>query len=748
MNRVEPRAVRHLWAPLVLLLLVGGVAAVPPPGSPENPYPVPYTDTAITVDGDLTEAAWQTAQVLELNYEVSPRENVAPPVRTEILFMYDRSNFYIGFRCYDPDPSRIRAYYSDRDALGSSDWVAVEIDTYNDSRRAFTLFSTPLGGQMDGISDAAGIKDYNWDMIYDTAGRVFDWGYGVEIAVPFSSLRFQRTQEEQTWGLNAVRGYPRDVSHQIWAQPYDRGNNCRVCQYTRIRGFRDVSPGRNVEINPTLTASTTEERTDMPAGDFANRDRQAEAGLSVRWGMTPNLMLSGTVNPDFSQVEADAAQLDINQPFALFFPEKRPFFTEGADFFRTPFNVVHTRTLRDPNWGVKLSGKEGANALGMYVVNDDITNLIFPGSQFSRTTSVDRSNMASVFRYSRDIRNNSSLGVLYTGRQGGDYSNHVFGVDGNLRFTDSDEVVFQYLGSRTRYEDSIAAEFGQPGGTFGGSALQAAYAHKTRRHTVEFLFEDVSRDFRADQGYVPQVGYRQYRGSSRHDWIPRERGWWSRLSLINEGYYSSDKNGGLLAKGLQNAFIFSGTYQSSVMVQHDLIRERYLDRQFTLSLFTCSASLNPVRFLWTSLMAGFGDGIDYANIRDGERFWLYPMISGNAGPHVELALSHLYERMNVAGERLYTAGITEGSAVYHFNDRTLVRAIVQYYDYDYNVANYLFPREPEYRRLFTQVLFSYKINPRTVLFLGFTDNHYGGPDYGLTRQNYTVFAKIGYAWVL
>ena len=194
-------------------------------GTIDNPYIIPEARSPVKIDGTLDEEAWINARVLELNFEVRPRENVKPPVRTEVRLTYDRSHFYIGFRCYDPDPSKIRAHFRNRDSTGGDDWVAVEIDTYNDSRRAFTLFSTPLGVQIDGISDAAGIKDYNWDMIYDSAGKIFEWGYSVELAIPFSSLRFQRTRKSQIWGINIVRGYPRQVMYQIWSQPYDRSNN-------------------------------------------------------------------------------------------------------------------------------------------------------------------------------------------------------------------------------------------------------------------------------------------------------------------------------------------------------------------------------------------------------------------------------------------------------------------------------------------------------------------------------------------
>ena len=717
-------------------------------GTQENPYSVPKAASSIKIDGVLDEEAWVHARVLELNYEVSPRENVTPPVRTEVLFTYDRSNFYIGFRCYDPDPSQIRAHLSDRDAFGNDDWVAVEIDTYNDSRRAFTLFSTPMGVQADGISNAAGIKDYNWDMIYDSAGKIFDWGYGIEIAIPFSSLRFQRTKGAQIWGINAVRGYPRSVRYQIWAQPYDRSNTCRVCQYLRIEGFEDVSPGRNIEIDPTLTALRTDEKETFPEGGFTNRDSTAEAGLTARWGITPNLILSGTVNPDFSQVEADAAQLDINQPFALFYPEKRPFFTEGLDFFKTPLNVIYTRTLRDPRWGIKLSGKEGASALGAYLVEDRTTNLIFPGSQYSRSTSLEHSNTSAVFRYGGDIWNNSNIGVLFTNRVGGGYYNRVFGADGRLRFSQSDEVVFQFLGSRTKYGEAIVEDFNQPVGEFGDEVLMGLYTHKTSHHQLQFGYLDIGPDFRADLGFIPRVGFRQGHAMSNYEWRPKTSSWWSRFRLINYAHYQTSSEGTVLDKTLKNTFSFEGISQTSLTMGNTLSQQHYNGVDFDLVQFSVSGGIIPSGNLRFNILTTVGDSIDYVNTRKGKTVLLAPSFLWNIGAHFRLNLSHIYEKMNVSENWLYKANISQASIVYFFNAKVFVRAILQYYDYKYNVSNYLTPVEPESKQFFTQLLFSYKINPRTVLFLGYSDNHFGGQDYGLTRNSYTFFVKIGYAWVM
>ena len=685
---------------------------------------------------------------MELNYEVSPRENVQPPVRTQVLLLYSKSHLYIGFRCFDPDTSKIRAHFSERDRFSNDDWVAVEIDTYNDSRRAFTLFSTAVGVQMDGISDAAGIKNYNWDMIYNSAGKIFAWGYGVEIAVPFSSLRFQRSKESQIWGINIVRGYPRNVAHQIWAQPYDRGNTCRVCQYIRIKGFKGVSPGRNIELNPTITAQTTNERQNFPDGEFSNRDKNTELGLTACWGITPNLVLSTALNPDFSQVEADSPQLDINQPFALFYPERRPFFTEGLDFFRSPLNIIYTRVLRNPLWGVKLSGKEGANGIGAYMVRDEITNLIFPGNQYSTSLSVAEANTSTVFRYERDLWNNSTMGLIYTNRDGEDYFNRVLGLDGKIRLSQKDEINLQLLGSSTQYGQAVVEATGQHDGEFKGGAISAGYIHKTKYHQLDIGYLGIGNRFRADLGFIPKVGIQRYSVSSNYTWIAKKESWWSRLLLANNVHYITDSDGKLLAKGLYNAFTFRGGLQSSVTFANTLSRQQYNSEEFDLLDFSLSASLNPSGDLWLGITASLGDSIDYVNTRKGRKWLVASLLTLNMGMHIRINLSHTYETMDVNDQDLYTANISQASIIYHFNNRMFIRSIFQYYDYNYNAQNYLETVPDLSSRFFTQVLFSYKINPRTVLFLGYSDNYFGSLEYGITKKDYTLFLKIGYAWVI
>ena len=444
----------------VLLALASPLAArqqATAPARSERPaYRVERATSPITIDGVLDEAAWQDAAVVDVKYETRPKENLPPDVKTETLLTYDGNHLYVGFRAHDPEPSAIRAHLLDRDRAFSDDFVGIVLDTFNDERRAFEFFVNPLGVQMDMFQDdVGGTEDDTWDAIWLSAGKINATGYAVEIAIPWSSLRFPRAEGEQTWGFDALRFYPRSQRARISSHPLDRNISCYLCQASKMTGFSGVTPGKNIEVAPTATAARTDRRSDFPDGAYEEGDVESDLGLTVKWGITPNLTLNAAVNPDFSQVEADSAQLDVNNQFALFFPEKRPFFLEGADFFDTPFDAVFTRNVADPAWGVKLTGKEGKNGLGVFASRDDRTNLLIPGSNGSAATSLDFETSDAVLRYRRDFGSSSALGVLYTGREGDGYQNHLAGIDGRYLFRGTSSFRGQFLRSRTEYPGSV-----------------------------------------------------------------------------------------------------------------------------------------------------------------------------------------------------------------------------------------------------------------------------------------------------
>jgi len=382
------------------------------------------------------------------------------------------------------------------------------------------------------------------------------------------------------------------------------------------------------------------------------------------------------------------------------------------------------------------------------MLRDEVTNLIFPGSQGSSSTSLDKTNISSVIRYKRDFGSRYTVGLLATDREGKDYFNRVYGFDLDFRVTRTNQFQLLVMGSSTKYPAEVATNNNQPSGTFNDRLISFEWDHYTRTWGWWADYEDAGPEFRADLGYFPRVGYRNVEGGLLYRWNARPDSWWSMFRVGSEFNYFEDHNGALLNKTASLWFMYTGTMQSSLSIRGWITREGYNKRQFDQTLFVIEGGFWPTSNLQIYTSTIFGDQIDYANTRLGKRFRLNPYLSYNFGKHLRLSLGHTFERMTVQDARLYTANILQSSVVYQFNVRTFFRAIIQYVDYDYNPSNYTFPIDPEYRRFFAQVLFSYKINARTVLFLGYSDNYFGSQEYGLTQSDRTFFVKLGYAWVL
>ncbi len=735
----------------VLLALASPLAArqqATAPARSERPaYRVERATSPITIDGVLDEAAWQDAAVVEAKYETRPKENLPPDVKTETLLTYDGDHLYVGFRAHDPEPSAIRAHLLDRDRAFSDDFVGIVLDTFNDERRAFEFFVNPLGVQMDMFQDdVGGTEDDTWDAIWLSAGKINATGYAVEIAIPWSSLRFPRAEGEQTWGFDALRFYPRSQRARISSHPLDRNISCYLCQASKMTGFSGVTPGKNIEVAPTATAARTDRRSDFPDGAYEEGDVESDLGLTVKWGITPNLTLNAAVNPDFSQVEADSAQLDVNNQFALFFPEKRPFFLEGADFFDTPFDAVFTRNVADPAWGVKLTGKEGKNGLGVFASRDDRTNLLIPGSNGSAATSLDFETSDAVLRYRRDFGSSSALGVLYTGREGDGYQNHLAGIDGRYLFRGTSSFRGQFLRSRTEYPGSVREDFDQPAGTLEDDAYWLSYDYNSRNWFGYARYEDVGRNFRADMGFMPRVDYKFSLAGLGHLWHGNWRGW-TRASLSGDWDRREDQNGQLLEEELEVLANFNGPRQS--YLEFDVgQRERFFNGVTFDETFTNTyAEIQPTGDLFLGLFLRISDEIDFANTQAGDVVQIEPTVRYNFGLHLRTVLSHVYQKLDVDRGNLFTANLTQLTTVYQFNVRTFLRAILQYTDIDRTPALYLSTVDDHTETLFSQLLFSYKLNPQTVLFVGYSDNSFGDQRIDLTRTDRTLFLKLGYAWV-
>ena len=735
---------------LVPLLMAAIVSAAAEPGSQEQPYEVTRATSEITIDGAIDEPAWNDALTLELEYEVQPGENVPPPVRTQVMITYDTHRVLVAFRAFDPDPKRIRARFRDRDHAWQDDWVGIVLDTFNDERRAFEFVSNPLGVQTDAINDNVNNRyDIAWDAIWESAGRLTDLGYEVEIGIPFNQLRFQNVDGPQVWGVDAIRSYPRVERHHIGLFPRERGANSYLAQEDKMIGFEAASVGRNLELVPTLTGTATQERADFPDSTELSKDQDAEVGITGTWGVTPNLTLIGAINPDFSQVEADAVQLAINTRFALFFPEKRPFFLESADYFDSGLNLLYTRMVADPSAALKLTGKFGPHTVGLFTARDEVTNVIVPGPQGSSAGSFDAPNTSTVGRYRFNLGTDSIIGAVFTDREGSDgYFNRVVSADGVFRPTDADKFTVDAALSRTRYSQAMQEEFEVGSETISGHALNLEYRHTERNWFALAEYEDLGDDFRADLGFIPQVGYRELKGAAGYLWWGDEGDFYNQLEVGGLMERSEEQDGDLLEQRAEVWFKFAGSRESffyGELGTRDIVFDGVrFDDLFMPSLFVRA---RPSSKLFVRVFAVGGDWIDFANVQPADRIEASSLIGLDLGRHLLLEFVYTYSALDVEGGQLFEANVPEMKIVWQFNTRTFARAIFQYTDITRNPDLYDEEVDALSRDLFVQLLFSYKVNPRTVFFLGYSETGIETEDFSLTAVNRALFLKLGYSWI-
>jgi hypothetical protein len=454
-------------------------------------------EAAVVVDGKLDEAVWARAAVLTGFSQFSPVDGVPAADSTEVLVWYSPSAIYFGIRAFEAHGT-VHATLADRDRIASDDHIQILLSTFNDARQATVFAVNPFGVQSDGALVETGATrggngftnavarretaDLSPDYVYDSKGRLSDYGYEIEVRIPFKSLRYQ-SAPEQSWGLNVTRRVQHSGYEDSWA-PARRASASFLGQSGRLVGLTDLHRGLVLDFTPSVTSRTIGRRVDDGTWEYSGGD--PEVGGTVRWGITNNLSLNGTANPDFSQIESDAGQLLFDPRDEVFLQEKRPFFLDGIEQFATPNNLVYSRRIVQPSAAVKLTGKALSTDIALVSAVDD-REISFTGEDHP---------IFNILRVQRDIGSSSRAGVVYTDRiEGGDY-NRVVGTDARLVFGGIYALQLQVAGSRTR----------SAGETRTGPLWQARFNRNGRTIGIRASILASDEDFRARSGFFPRPG--------------------------------------------------------------------------------------------------------------------------------------------------------------------------------------------------------------------------------------------------
>lgn len=708
--------------------------------------------TELTVDGRVEPAEWAGAAEFDLPYEVFPGTNTPSVVSTRCFVAFDDERLWLGCDARDPDPGGMRAFLTQRDDVDGQDRIGFVVDPFNDSRRAFEFVVTALGVQADGVlGQEEGTLDPSWDAHWQSAGRIGESGFQVEASIPFASLRFPRSEGAQTWGFYAWRVRLRSDEVEMRSVRVDRGSRCLLCQAGLLSGFEGLSPGRNVRLSPTLTGSRKDARPESGQGPLETGRIGTEIGADLEWSPAPDMSLAATFNPDFSQVEADVAQLDVNNRFTLLFPEKRPFFLEGAEFFATPLRTVYTRTISNPVLGTRVAGKFGRAAYAGIVAQDRVNNLLFPSNQESSTASLNQDVTVAILRARSDVGATSTLGGLLTRRDGTDYRNTVAGIDGFFRLARPLSARLQLLRSGTLYPDSLARAYDQPVGQFAGSAFLLETDFNTRDWHGMATARLLDPGFRADAGFVEQVDLRDINGYFQRRFRGSQDGWYSIITLTGGGWNTSRSDGLRTERVLWANTMYLGPSLARMFLDYQHRSEFYSGETYMLNRYRAEVGISPSRSIRVETETRFGDAIDLANARKAGWARFVLGIRLRLGRHVDLDLAQRMERLSNRGEPIVTAYITELRAIYSFSTRAFIRAIVQHRITENDPNQYTIPVDRRTQYTFAQVLFGYEVSPQTLFYLGYSDERSGltqtdGAIVPVHLTSRALFVKLSYAW--
>ncbi|HEY7887785.1 MAG TPA: DUF5916 domain-containing protein [Steroidobacteraceae bacterium] len=746
---------------LALLGMFMVAAGMPRPAlaaSGEAATPVmPDLTPWLAKNGKPAAAAWQHAEHFSIAYEINPGHNTAAPVATQVDAGYTADALWVRFQAQDPHPGDIGLRYREHDDMASyaDDYIGVFLSPFNDTQWAYEFMCTAGGTEWDAFRQQN--NEYSsWDAVWSCNASRTPRGYRVVMRIPLASIKFPHSAAPQRWGLIFFRNWPRNIRHQLFSQPLNYDSNCTLCSMLPVSTAAPIkASSADFQLIPAITVI----RTDSKRGDtegLRQGSPNLKASLDARWVLRPDLEWSATVEPNFSQVAPDVLQLSANRQFALFYHENRPFFEQGTQVFNTPSlrfstdafqpsgTLVDTLAITDPRFATKLVGQVGANEIGGLATEDTATSIVLPGQQSSSSQSFDFSTRDELLRYRRDV-GASAFGVYASDRDGGGYHNGLYAADGNWQIDPSDVLTALVGASNTDYPQAVASAFGFSPGTAKGDLWTLDYARNRHNYNFELNLSHVAEGFRADLGYLPQVGYDQGAFLGEYDFYAPDDDWWQNFGFGTISNWTRATDGGAnLDRKVKLYTVLHANYQAQVFVYATRDRQYYQGKTFTLDQYEMDTTVQPVSWLNGEVDVVGGDGVDYLGVRKTGLLSVNTTLYIQPGRHLKINVVDDYEQLSLSGTRLFTANVYDLRVAWYFTSRLFADVIGQGQDVRNNTR--LYPQAPPPRTgtLATQWLIGYQINPWTVFYAGSSEGYQETADKQLIPQQRTFFLKGSY----
>ncbi|MBZ5521861.1 MAG: carbohydrate binding family 9 domain-containing protein [Acidobacteriia bacterium] len=714
--------------------------------------------------------------MLRLNAFVqrAPNDGTAPSQRTEIYLGYDHDNLYVVWMCYDREPGKIRAHMGRRENVFDDDYVEMMLDTFHDQRRAFVFSVNPLGIQADGLyTENGGGNDTSWDTVWGSWGRLTHFGYVVVESIPFRSLRFKPGEAGTAWGVTFNRSIPRSDESDFLPEVSQKQSGV-LSQEATMTGFEGIHPGRNMQFNPYFSGSTFRSvNQDVPTSPVIDKKTfDGKVGLDAKFVFNDSLVLDATVEPDFSQVESDQPQNTVNQRFEVFFPEKRPFFLENSNIFETLSGfqgdrLLFTRRIADPQFGARLTGKEGPWTLGFFVADDRS-----PGRQVLVSDPLhDQRAYFAIGRLAYDLGKNSNIGLIYTDREfDGDF-NRVGGLDAHFKLGKNWNFSWRSVVSTTRASGTLYSF---------GSDHDGAFAGEGQHFTFFGNYQDISPGFHTDTGFIRRTDIRRLSGYYHYYWRPKK----GKLLLFGPELNADrtyDHSGLGVEYGVNFDWAFA-LHRNTVIapiigVQSDTLRPvdfsgLTFNRKFSEDFGGLVFRSSPLRQLSWNITA-IRTGAVNVVVPTGQLPTEGDETSINAGitykpfNGLQIDNTYIFDRVkyNRLGHTVFNNHILRSKWNYQFTPKFSLRAIAQYNGL---LANPTFSSLTTTKNVNFDFLLTYLVHPGTAIYAGYNSNlenidpglcikvagacdpngigllhRPGGPFLNDGRQ---VFVKVSYLW--
>ena len=697
---------------------------------------------------DMQPSPGVAGSMLKVNqfWQHDPKDGQAVSQKTEAYLGYTDKNLYVVFLAFDDAVGQLRDHMVRREQINEEDQVGIFLDTFYDHRHCVFFFINPAGVQQEGTYfEGQQDIDLSWDTIWKSETRISKKGWIGFISVPFRSLRFKSTKSVQDWGILLERDIPHNNSEHSFFPRNSMNVQGLLTQEGGLTGLQNISPGRNFQFIPYVSARSFRsiDQRDPLHPTFEAKDFDAKAGLDAKAVIKDSFVLDATINPDFGQVESDEPQITVNQRFEVLFPEKRPFFQENSGYFATPINLVFTRRIADPLYGIRLTGKKGPWSVGTLFADDQS-----PGESVAPNDPLwGRQAYFGIVRVSREIdKNGSNIGLIYTDRELDTApnttcttdpcttrTNRVGGIDAHLKFNKNWQLDAQAVNSLTRFNDGTSDH---------GAGYQLYLERSSRNLEINSLYKDNAPGFQTRTGFFQRPDIRWFSNfAQRRFYVEGKRLLWHGPSIYTRNIW--DHNGIRIEYFTNANYRWTFNNRNNFGVYANYGRERLRPADYSQLTSNIDVPHDQFGFLFNSqyynwmtlaVEANIGRDTNYDPVECGSTLGDCPLVALPPGPgksrFAQVSATFRPNRGLTVENTFFYYSLRDVKTNLNFINNYIARSKWNYQftrafslrligEYNGNIANSAFTSLQNAKSFNADVLFTYMVHPGTAIYVGY-----------------------------